>query len=83
MLPPLSDDDLMVRYHSVLVPLDGSDLALGAIVSARALAMRFGAQVHTISVVSDTVDANRRSRQAADALGIRPGGPRISVVVGR
>ncbi len=41
-------------HHTVLVPLDGSHLADGALPTARALAARFGATIHTVTVaVSD------------------------------
>lgn len=38
-----------VAYGSVLVPLDGSDLAERALVPGRALAERFGAELHVIA----------------------------------
>jgi nucleotide-binding universal stress UspA family protein len=38
-----------VTYASVLVPLDGSDLAERALVPGRALATRFGAELHVVA----------------------------------
>ncbi|MGZ8650213.1 MAG: universal stress protein, partial [Solirubrobacteraceae bacterium] len=37
-------------YRTVLVPLDGSPRAAGALPTARALAARFDATVHTVTV---------------------------------
>jgi nucleotide-binding universal stress UspA family protein len=37
-------------YHTILVPLDGSDFANGALPTARALAARFAATIHTVTV---------------------------------
>ena len=39
-------------FTDVLVPLDGSHVADGAIPTARALAARFGATVHTVTVAA-------------------------------
>ncbi len=56
-----------LRYDNVLVPLDGSDDATAALGTARALAARFGATLHTISLAptSDQLPT-LRSRTAAD-----------------
>lgn len=55
---------------NVLVPLDGSEFALAALPTARALADRFGAELHAISVLDDGDDGHRLSALAAAALGI-------------
>ncbi len=52
-------------YRNVLVPLDGSDLAAGALSTAGALAARFGATVHTIHVDVDSDVPGAIQRQAA------------------
>ena len=56
-------------YNTVLVPLDGSHLADGAIPTACALATRFGATVHNGTVVASDLDRQRIRGKAADALG--------------
>ena len=56
-------------YNTVLVPLDGSQLADGAMPTACALATRFGATVHTVTVVATDLDRQRIRGKAADALG--------------
>ena len=67
-------------YGTILVPLDGSHLADGAIPTARALAARFGATVHTVTVASD-FELHRVRGEAARALGTDPDDPRIHVDV--
>ena len=52
----------------VLVPLDGSAMALRALPTAQALAGRLGATVHTIGVARDEADAMRLREHAAAAL---------------
>jgi nucleotide-binding universal stress UspA family protein len=71
-----------VRFGSVLVPLDGSDFALAAVPTARALAARFGASVATISVARDERDAEELRRHAAEELGSEVGEDAVAVVVG-
>jgi nucleotide-binding universal stress UspA family protein len=68
-------------YRHVLVPLDGSDLAAGALPTARSLAERFEATVHTIGVASRPDDADRLRTHAAAALGVEPGDRRVHVAV--
>jgi nucleotide-binding universal stress UspA family protein len=69
-------------YRTVLVPLDGSAFAVGALATARALAGRFGATIHTISVTSSDGDLHERRAEAARALGTEPGDPRVHVAIG-
>ena len=66
-------------YRTVLVPLDGSPLADGALPTARALAGRFGATVHTVTVTPSDDELMQRQADAARALGIEPGDPRVHV----
>jgi nucleotide-binding universal stress UspA family protein len=68
-------------YNTVLVPLDGSRLADGALPTARALATQFGATVHTVTVASTDLERQRIRRQAAHALGTDPDDARIHVEV--
>lgn len=67
-------------YRTVLVPLDGSHFAEGALPTARALAARFGATVHTVSVGSE-FELDRMRSEAAHALDTEPDDPRIHVEV--
>lgn len=48
----------MSALHDVLVPLDGSPSAEGAIPHARALALATGARLHLVRVVESSVDAS-------------------------
>ncbi|MEO7369281.1 MAG: universal stress protein, partial [Ilumatobacteraceae bacterium] len=57
------------RYEQILVPLDGSDDAAVALRTANALAAKFGATVHTLSVASTASDIDDLRTKAADALG--------------
>ena len=70
-------------YRNVLVPLDGSRRAAGALPTARALAERFGATVHTVTVtVSHAAPEVTRIRtEAAHALATDPDDERIHVAV--
>jgi nucleotide-binding universal stress UspA family protein len=68
-------------YRTILVPLDGSHLADGAIPTARALAARFGATIHTVTVATSDLELQRCRAQAARALGTDPDDPRIHVEV--
>ncbi len=69
-------------YRRVLVPLDGSELASAALVPARALAGRFGAEVHVISVVSDETEEEATRAHAATLMEVDAVDPRIHVEVG-
>lgn len=70
----------VVDVRNVLVPLDGSELALRAMPTARALAQRFDAELHTISVVADGDDTERVRALAAAALSVPRGDQRVSVL---
>ena len=70
-----------MKYGHVLVPLDGSELAEGAVPTARALAARFGAELHSVSVVQNANEAGRLRGQAADALGVDVRDDRVGVVL--
>lgn len=69
-----------VRPRHVLVPLDGSEFALQAMPTARALARRFGADLHTVSVTAGEDDAVRLGTLAAAALRVEAGDERVFVV---
>jgi nucleotide-binding universal stress UspA family protein len=71
-----------VSYARILVPLDGSDLALAAIPTARALARHFGAELHAISVARDAADVDRLHSKSMAALELDHGDDRAAVVVG-
>jgi nucleotide-binding universal stress UspA family protein len=58
-----------VEVRHVLVPLDGSEFALQAMPTARTLADRFGANLHTVSVAGAEEDADRVRALASAALG--------------
>lgn len=64
----------------VLVPLDGSELALQAMPTARALCERFGAELQTISVAGAEDDGARLRALASAELGVEVGDPRSHVV---
>jgi nucleotide-binding universal stress UspA family protein len=68
-------------YQTVLVPLDGSHLANGALPTARALAARFGATIHVITVAVSDFELQRIRGEAAHALGTDPDDPCIHVEV--
>lgn len=69
------------RYRTVLVPLDGTSLAEGAVPTARALAARFDATLHTVSVVVSDFELDRIRSQGARVLDTDPDDPRIHVEV--
>ena len=69
------------RHRTILVPLDGSHLAEGAIPTAKALAARFGATVHTVTVAVSDFELRRMRIEAARSLGTGPDDPRIHVEV--
>jgi nucleotide-binding universal stress UspA family protein len=69
--------ELEVRH--VLVPLDGSELSLQAMPTARELARRLGADVQTVSVVG-AEDADRVRILASAAVGAEMGEDRVFVV---
>ena len=78
--PPLRPLD--PAYRTILVPLDGSLFAEGALQTARQLAARFGATMHTVSVVVSGFESRERARaESAQALGTDPDDPRVQVEV--
>jgi nucleotide-binding universal stress UspA family protein len=78
-----ADDPLpTVRVGHVLVPLDGSEFALQALPTARQLAARLGAELHTISVAEDERHAEQLRAVASAMLGADPGDPRVLAVTG-
>ncbi len=74
--------DSTVAYDHVLIPLDGSKFAEEALETAAALAERFGAALHAISVADDEQDADRLRTTLPEI--VRAGGDSASaqVVVG-
>ena len=73
-------------YDTVLVPLDGSALAGsvlagGALPTARALAIRFGANLHVVTVATSAVERQRIRSTVAAALGADCDDERIHVEV--
>ncbi len=76
----LSSTELRVSH--VLVPLDGSELALQALPTARVLAERLAAELHAISVAGAGDDAQRLRALASAALGVEVGDDRAVVVTG-
>src|SRR5438045_2809558 len=71
-----------LRFEHVLLPLDGSDFALAALSTARALSARFGAQLEIISVAGDEDDADRLRRHARESLGADVAEAQLHVVTG-
>lgn len=67
------------NVRHVLVPLDGSEFALRALPTARALAERLGAEVQTISVAGPD-DVARLRALVSGALGVDMGDERAHVV---
>jgi nucleotide-binding universal stress UspA family protein len=68
-------------HRTILVPLDGSRFAEGAIPTAEALAARFGATVHTVTVAVSDFEQRRMRIEAARSLGTGPDDPRIHIEV--
>lgn len=68
-------------YRTILVPLDGSHFADGGMATAHALAARFGAEVHTVTVAVSDFELDRIRSEAAGALRTDPDDPRIHVEV--
>jgi nucleotide-binding universal stress UspA family protein len=66
----------------VLVPIDGSEFALRALPTARALAGRFGAELHSVSVVEADDHVGRLRMLAAGSLGVDVADERVHVVSG-
>lgn len=62
------------------MPFDGSDFALQAMPTARALAQRFSAVLHMVSVVRGDRKRDRALSSGADSLGVALGDDRVCVV---
>ena len=62
-------------HHTILVPLDGSHFADGALPTARALAARFGATVHTVTVAVSDWRAGAHPRRSSARARHRPRRP--------
>jgi nucleotide-binding universal stress UspA family protein len=71
-----------VHVRNVLVPLDGSELSLQAMPTARALARRFGADIHTVTVAESDHDVDRFHALATAVLDVPAGSDRAYVVAG-
>jgi nucleotide-binding universal stress UspA family protein len=69
-----------VPAANVLVPLDGSEFALAALPTARAIANRFDADLHSISVVDRGADGSHLGALGAAALGVPVGDDHSTVV---
>jgi len=65
---PVAEPDL--RIANILVPLDGSEFALRAMPTARAVARRLGAEVHTISVARRSDHAEHLRALASGTLDV-------------
>ena len=70
------------RYRHVLVPLDGSDFAAAAVPTARALAERLAADLHTLSVADSPGDVEKLRSQAGATVGLAAPDDRVAVAVG-
>ena len=66
----------------VLVPVDGSELALQAMPTARVLAARFGAELQTVSVATRDEDPDHLRALAAAALGVDASATSVCVTSG-
>jgi nucleotide-binding universal stress UspA family protein len=77
----MTTDGQAVTYRHVLVPLDGSPLGAHALPTARALAERFGADLHVVSVAGNDSEADRLREHARSELGGPNAGSRVEVVV--
>lgn len=82
MTPESGSSPPRLEVKHVLVPLDGSEFALQAMPTARVLAGRFGAELHTISVVEADDEAKRVRALASAALGTEVGDGHALVVAG-
>lgn len=80
-----TEQDLPVselRARHVLVPIDGSEFSLQAFPTARELARRLKAELHSISVATGEDDADRLRALAAASLGVDPDDERVHVATG-
>ncbi len=71
-----------VEVKHVLVPLDGSELALHVLPTARALAERFGADLHSVTVANDEREGERSRQLAAAALHLGADDDHVFVTTG-
>jgi len=69
-----------VRYDHVLVPIDGSERSTIALRTARELAVRLRATLHTVSVALHAAGLVQLGAAAAAALGVSPTDPRVHTV---
>lgn len=69
-----------LQLRNVLVALEGSEFALQAMPTARALAARLGAEAHTISVARDGGRLDQLRALASGALGVGIDDSRVVVV---
>ena len=69
-----------LHYEHILVPLDGSEDATVALRTANALAVKFGATVHTLSVASTSNHIDDLRTKAADALGVHRHDTRVQTL---
>ena len=69
-----------VHYDHVLVPIDGSERSTIALRTARELALRLRATLHTVSVAPDAAGLVQLGAAAAAALGVSPTDPRVHTV---
>lgn len=81
MTDPTSLVSSPLQYRHILVPLDGSDDATVALRTARALAARLGATVHTVSAAITAKEKDYLHAKAADALDVHPDDKRVYTVV--
>lgn len=82
VVTPGSTPSLPAAHASnVLVPLDGSELALQAMPTARVLAQHFKADLHTVTIAAGDEDADRARALASAALGVPLEDDHVSVVV--
>lgn len=80
-VPPEPKPSLPVlRVKHVLVPLDGSELALQAVPTARALARHFDADLHAVTLAESEAAAGRARALASATLGVSPDDDRVSVL---
>jgi nucleotide-binding universal stress UspA family protein len=69
-------------FRTILVPLDCSAFSAGALPTARALAARFGAEIHTVNVDGADIGISHARAEAADMLGTDPDDERIHTKTG-
>lgn len=79
MAPPPDFAPSAVKLRNVLVGLDGSDLALQAMPTARVLAQRFAATLNTVTVAEGDEEIEQARAHASTALGVHPDDERVAV----